>query len=63
MLIAGLQCVRLSGAVSSVVLMVKADNRQLTGPSLFELVGLLVLAVPLGLMAGVPIEVHAAMHG
>lgn len=54
MLIAGLQCVRLSGAVSSVTLMVKADNRQLTGPSLFELVGLLVLAVPLGLMAGVP---------
>ena len=54
MLIAGLQCVRLSGAVSSVTLMVKADNRQLTGPSLFGLVGLLVLAVPLGLMAGVP---------
>ena len=54
MLIAGLQCVRLSGAVSSVTLMVKADNRQLTGPSLFELVGLLVLAAPLGLVAGVP---------
>lgn len=51
--VAGLQCVRLSGAVSSVLLMVKADNRQLTGPSLFELVGLLGLAVPVGFVAGV----------
>lgn len=58
-LIAGLQCVRLSGAVSSVMLMVKADNRQLTGPSLFELVGLLVLAVPLGFMAGSKIMLAA----
>jgi len=61
MLIAGLQCVRLSGAVSSVTLMVKADNRQLTGPSLFELAGLLVLAVPLGLIAGVPAMLAALM--
>lgn len=61
MLIAGLQCVRLSGAASSVTLMVKADNRQLTGPSLFELVGLLVLAVPLGFMAGVPAMLAALM--
>lgn len=61
MLIAGLQCVRLSGAVSSVTLMVKADNRQLTGPSLFELVGLLVLAVPLGFMAGVPAMLAALL--
>lgn len=54
-LVAGLQCVRLSGAVSSVSLMTKADNRQLTWPSLLELVGLLGLAVPLGFVAGIPL--------
>lgn len=53
-LVAGLQCVRLSAAVSSVILMVKADNRQLTGPSLLELVGLLALAIPIGFVAGAP---------
>lgn len=51
-LVAGLQCVRSSAAVSSVVLMVKADNRQLVGPSLFELLGLVVLAIPTALIAG-----------
>lgn len=54
-LIGGLQCVRLSAAVSSVVLMTRANNRQMILPSSIELVGLMVLAFPAGFIYGVPV--------
>lgn len=51
-LVAGLQVVRLSAASASVLLIVKGTQRQMIGPSLIELLGLLLIALPIGYWVG-----------
>lgn len=52
-LVAGLQVVRLSAASASVLLIVKGTQQQMIGPSLIELLGLILIALPTGYSVGV----------